>query len=90
MMFSATSAGDAAALEIEQGVLVQLTDGRAMVADDVLLGAEDQRHGLVDDTVAQHQDGLLLAALGACGAVLEVDSSAEYLLRVVLERAGSV
>ena len=61
-----------------------------MVADDVLLGAEDQRHGLVDDTVAQHQDGLLLAALGACGAVLEVDSSAEYLLRVVLERAGSV
>lgn len=37
----------AAALEVEERVLVKLADGRTVVADDVLLRAEDERHGLV-------------------------------------------
>ena len=61
-----------------------------MVADDVFLGAQDQRHRLVDDAVAQHQNRLLLAADGARGALLKVDGPAEDLLRVVLERTGGI
>ena len=62
---------DAAALEIEQRVLVQLADGRAVIAHNVFLGAQDQRHRLVGDAVTQHQNRLLLVANGTCGAFLK-------------------
>ena len=59
-----------------------------MIAHDVFLGAQDQRHRLVGDAVTQHQNRLLLVANGTCGAFFEVDGSPENLFGVVFQRTG--
>ena len=61
-----------------------------MVADNIFLGAEDERHRLVDNIVAEHEHGLFLVADGVRRAGLEIDRAAENLLRRILERAGRV
>ena len=55
-----------------------------MVALHILLGAEDQRNGLVDNILAQQQHILLLRAHRAFAALLEVNGASEGLLGAVL------
>ena len=78
-------AADAAALKVKQRLVVKLADRRAVVTDDVLLRAENQRDSLVHGVLAEHQHRLLLVADGVGRAVLEVDRAAEDLLRRVLQ-----
>ena len=69
----------AAAFKVERRLVVHFADGRAVIALDVFLGAEDQRHGFIDGVFAQHEHGFLLGAHGAGRSDLKVDRAAEYL-----------
>ena len=61
-----------------------------MRALDILLRAEDDRHGLVHRVLAQHQHRFLFAADRPGRPALEVNRAAENLLRRVIQRAGRV
>ncbi len=68
--------GKAAAREIEQLFVTDVTDGGAVVAGDVVLVAEDDGNGLVVDALVDQKHGLALGADGALAAVHEVDGAA--------------
>ena len=70
----------AAAGEVEQLLVADVTDGGAVVAGDVVLVAEDDGNGLVVDALVGQQHGFALGAGCALAAVHEVDGAAVDLL----------
>ena len=82
------AARKAAVHEVVDLLGAHAADGGAVVAGDVVLVAQDDGHGLVDYVVAQDEHALGLVALGAAGAVDEVDGGAQGLAGGVVKGAG--